>query len=151
MNASKLKIMQVIHTAFCTAITGFAIVALIMRKERIHFDVSFSGNDPYFPLFPILAVISVAVGFFMFNKQIRSLDPMLTGEDKIAAYQTAFIVRCAFIEAPALLNVVAFLIYGNLIYLIVTAVVLIVFILTRPTKQHVIDMTGLQFPDTEKL
>ena len=151
MNASKLKIMQVIHTAFCAAITGFAIVALIMRKERIHLDISFSGNDPYFPLFPILAVISVAVGFFMFNKQIRSLDPMLTGDDKIAAYQTAFIVRCAFIEAPALLNVVAFLIYGNLVYLIVMAVILVVFILTRPTKQHVIDTTGLQFPDTEKL
>lgn len=151
MNASKLKIMQVIHTAFCAAISGFAIVALIMRKERIHLDVSFSGNDPYFPLFPILAVISVTVGFFMFNKQTRSLDPMLTGDDKIAAYQTAFIVRCAFIEAPALLNVVAFLIYGNLVYLIVMAVVLVVFILTRPTKQHVIDRTGLQFPDTEKL
>jgi len=151
MNASKLKIMQVIHTAFCAAITGFSIVALIMRKERIHLDISFSGNDPYFPLFPILAVISVAVGFFMFSKQIRSLDPMLTGDDKIAAYQTAFIVRCAFIEAPALLNVVAFLIYGNLVYLIVMAVVLVVFILTRPTKQHVIDRTGLQFPDTEKL
>jgi hypothetical protein len=151
MNPSKLKIMQVIHTAFCAAITGFAIVALIMRKERIHLDISFSGNDPYFPLFPILAVISVAVGFFMFSKQIRSLGPMLTGDDKIAGYQTAFIVRCAFIEAPALLNVVAFLIYGNLVYLVVAAAVLVVFILTRPTKQHVIDTTGLQFPDTEKL
>ncbi|HMI00984.1 MAG TPA: hypothetical protein VK541_00800 [Pedobacter sp.] len=151
MNASKLKIMQVIHTAFCAAITGFAIVALIMRKERIHLDLSFANNDPYFPLFPILAVISVAVGFYRFNKQIRSLDPMLTGDDKIAAYQTAFIVRCAFIEAPALLNVVAFLIYGNLIYLIVVAAVLVAFIVTRPTKQHVIDTTGLQFPDTEKL
>jgi hypothetical protein len=151
MNASKLKIMQVIHTAFCTAIAGFAIVALILRKERIHLDLSFDKNDPYFPLFPILAVISVAVGFYMFNKQIRSLDPMLTGDDKITAYQTGFIIRCAFIEAPALLNVIAFLIYGNMIYLIVVAAVLAVFIITRPTKQHVIDTTGLQFPDTEKL
>ena len=147
MNASKLKIMQVIHTAFCAAITGFAIVALIMRKERIHLDLSLDNNDPYFPLFPILAVISVAVGFYMFNKQIRSMDPMLGGDDKIAAYQTAFILRCAFIEAPALLNVVGFL----MVYLIVAAAVLVVFILTRPTKQHVIDTTGLQFPDTEKL
>ncbi|WP_285059840.1 hypothetical protein [Pedobacter ginsengisoli] len=151
MNASKLKIMQVIHIAFCAAITGFAIVALIMRKERIHLDLSLDNNDPYFPLFPVLAVISVAVGFYMFNKQIRSMDPMLGGDDKIAAYQTAFILRCAFIEAPALLNVVGFLIYGNMVYLIVAAAVLVVFILTRPTKQHVIDTTGLQFPDTEKL
>lgn len=143
--------MQVIHTAFCAAIAGFAIVALILRKERIHLDLSFDKNDPYFPLFPILAVISVAVGFYMFNKQVRSLDPLLTGDDKIAAYQTAFIVRCAFIEAPALLNVVAFLIYGNMVYLIVVAAVLAVFVLIRPTKQHVIDTTGLQFPDTEKL
>lgn len=151
MNKSKLKVMQVIHTAFCAAIGGFAVVALIMRKDQMHLDLSFEKNDPYFPLFPILAVIMVAVGFYMFNRQIRSIDPLISGDEKIAAYQTAFIVRCAFIEAPALLNTIAFLTFGNTVYLIVLAAVLVVFIRTRPTKEHVIDTTNLQFPDTEKL
>lgn len=151
MNKSKLKVMQVIHTAFCAAVGGFAVVALIMRKDQMHLDLSFEKNDPYFPLFPILAVIMVAVGFYMFNRQIRSIDPATNGDEKIAAYQTAFIVRCAFIEAPALLNTIAFLTFGNTVYLIVLAAVLIVFIRTRPTKEHVINTTNLQFPDTEKL
>lgn len=143
--------MQVIHTAFCTAITCFAMVGLIMRKERMHFSFSLDKNDPYFPLFPILALIFVTMGFYMFNKQIRAIDPMATGDGKIAAYQTAFILRCAFIESAALLNLGAFLILGNLLYLIVAAVALIIFIWIRPARQTVIDTLNLQFPDTEKL
>ncbi|RZK68805.1 MAG: hypothetical protein EOO85_23545 [Pedobacter sp.] len=151
MTPSKLKTMQVIHTAFCTAITGFAIVALIMRKDRIHFTVSIDASDPYFPLFPILALISLAVGFYMFNKNISSIDHVSSGDEKITAYQSAFIVRCAFIEAPALLNIIAFLMSGNAVYLVIAAIILIVFIMTRPNKQKVIDALNLQFPDTEKL
>ena len=90
-------------------------------------------------------------GFFLFKRQVAAIDPAATGEDKVAAYQTAFLIRCACIETIALLNTIALLLSGNMAYAIVVAVVLIVFIATRPTKDHVIETTSLQYPDTEKL
>ena len=151
MGTSKLKVMQVIHTGFCSGIACFAAVALIIRKERTHFSFLIEKNDPYFPLFPVLAVIFVTAGFYLFRKRLNSIDPAASGDEKIAGYQTAFIIRCAFLEAPALLNLVAFLISGNLVYLIAAAAVMAIFIFTRPQKEHVIEWAGLQFPDTEKL
>lgn len=151
MTSSKLKPMQVIHTAFCMAIAGFAIVAAITLKDRLHFSLSVDKSDPYFPLFPILAPIFVIAGFFLFKRQVTSIDDSAGGDDKIAGYQSAFLTRCACIEAAGLLNTVAFLLSGNAVYAIVVAAILIIFITTRPTKDHIIETTNLQFPDTEKL
>lgn len=151
MTPSKLKPMQVIHTAFCMAIAGFAIVAAITLKDRLHFSMAIDKSDPYFPLFPILAPIFVIAGFFLFKRQIASLDDAAGGDDKIAGYQTAFLIRCACIETAGLLNTIAFLLSGNAIYALVVTAILIVFITTRPTKDHIIETTNLQFPDTEKL
>jgi UDP-N-acetylmuramyl pentapeptide phosphotransferase/UDP-N-acetylglucosamine-1-phosphate transferase len=151
MNTPKLKPMQVIHSVFCLAIAGFAIVAVAMLKDRLHFSLLTDKNDPYFPLFPILAPLFVIAGFFLFNRQIAAIDPAATGDDKIAGYQTAFLIRCACMEAAGLLNTVALLRSGNGLYLLVVAIVLVVFAMTRPSKDHIIETTNLQFPDTEKL
>jgi hypothetical protein len=54
MNKSKLKVMQVIHTAFCAAVAGFAMVALIMRKDQMHLDLSFEKMTLISPCFQFL-------------------------------------------------------------------------------------------------
>lgn len=151
MNTSKLKPMQVIHTAFCVAIAGFALVATTILQQRLHFTLEMDGSDPYFPLFPILTPVFIFAGFFLFKRQISSIDPAATGDDKIVGYQTAFLIRCACIETIGLLNTIGLLMSGNGVYAIIVAVILIVFITTRPTKDHIIETTNLQYPDTEKL
>lgn len=143
--------MQVIHTAFCMAIAGFAIVAAITLKGRMHFSLVIDKSDPYFPLFPVLAPVFVIAGFLLFKRQISCLDDVAGGDDKIAGYQTAFLIRCACIETAGLLNTVAFLLSGNAVYALVVTAILIIFITARPTKDHIIETTKLQFPDTEKL
>ena len=143
--------MQLLHAAFCVAITTFAAMAFFLVKDKLHFSMATGQKDPYFPLFPILAVIFVVAGQFLFGKQLSALNTSATADEKLVRYQTAFIIRCAFIEAAALLNIVAFMSIGNTVYLAVAAVLLVVFIGFRPTKAGITDLLGLQYPDTEKL
>ena len=143
--------MQLIHTAFFLAIISFALVSFLSVKDRLHFNPLIAENEAFYPLFPILAVVFTILGFFMFNRQIAGMDTSLSADEKIARYQTAFLIRCAFIEAGALLNTVAFFLVGNTVFLIVVAFSLLAFIIVRPRRQHIIDVLNLQFPDTEKL
>jgi uncharacterized membrane protein YozB (DUF420 family) len=151
MNESKLKPMLLIHTAFFFAIITFALVAYLQVKDVIHFSPGTNRNDALYPLFPILSIVFIFLGFFMFNRQIAAIDSAMSSDDKIMRYQTAFLIRCAFIEAGALLNIVAFLLTGNSVFLIFVGCALIAFVMIRPAKQKIIDTLNLQFPETEKL
>jgi len=151
MNQSKLKPLQLIHTAFSIAILLFALVSFTLAKDQIHFSMLVDEKAPFFPLFPIMGIVLTALGFFIFNRQVASVDHTATADEKIMRYQTAFLIRCALIEAGALMNTVAFLLVGNTVFLIIVAFCFLAFIMIRPNKQRMIDALNLQFPDTEKL
>ena len=67
------------------------------------------------------------------------------------AYQTALIIRCAFSEGASLLGIVAFLITGNLVYLLLTGLNIIYFIWIRPTKQKIEDELNLGYEEKADL
>lgn len=152
MNTSKIKIMQIMLTAFCIGIISFAAVAISLNKQSLYFDIA-PASDPtgLYPLFPLLGLAIIFMGLFMFKNQLDKLPEDVDTDAKIAAYQTAFIIRSAFLEGASLMNIVGFLLSSNAAFLIVPAIAVAVMIFTRPTKQVVIDVLKLSYPDTEKL
>jgi hypothetical protein len=152
MNSSKIKIMQTLLSAFCLAIISFAMVSLLLNKDKIYLDLSIaSDRTGFYPLFPLIGLGLIALGLFLFNKQLSNLPEGAGLDEKTAGYQTAFIIRSAFLEGASLLNIVGFLISANAIFLVLPAIAVTVLILTRPTKQGVIAALNLSYPDTEKL
>jgi hypothetical protein len=148
MNTSKIKIMQIMLTGFCAAIVSFAMVAILLNKEAIYFDIALIRDQPVFPLTGLSLVF---FGLFMFKTQLDKLPEGTDTDTKIAAYQTAFIIRSAFLEGASLMNIVGFLLSANALFLIVPAIAIALMIFTRPTKQSVSDALNLSYPDTEKL
>ncbi|TCC95054.1 hypothetical protein [Pedobacter hiemivivus] len=152
MNSSKLKAMQIILGAFCFAIISFAMVTLLLNKETMHFNLSIaSDRSGLYPLFPLIGLGLIVFGRSMFNKLLGKLPEGANADEKIAGYQAAFIVRSAFLEGASLMNIVGFLISANAIFLVVPAIAIVLLILTRPSRQGVIDTLNLSYPDTEKL
>ncbi|WEK19368.1 MAG: hypothetical protein P0Y49_21570 [Candidatus Pedobacter colombiensis] len=152
MNSSKLKVMQIMLSAFCIGIITFAMVSLLLNKDKVYFDTSIADDQTgFYPLFPLFGLAAIIFGRFMFNKQLGNLPEGAGLDEKIAGYQTAFIIRSAFLEGASLMNIVGFLISANAVFLIVPAIAVAVLILTRPTKQGVTDTLNLSYPDTEKL
>ncbi len=147
----KLKTLQTIHLAFCIFIFLFATVALLVNKNILFFDASFASSAPFNPIFPAVAIIAIALGTIMFNKKMASITPVQPLEFKFTQYQVAFLIRCAFFEAGALLNIVGFFNTYNLFFILFAAASFVALLLSRPTKDKVISALQLQYPDTENL
>jgi len=60
-------------------------------------------------------------------------------------------MRTALFELPALLNIVGFLVSGNIVFLIAGVVFFMLLVSARPSKQAIIEVLNLNYPDTEKL
>ncbi len=146
---SKLKAIKTTHLAFCAALLIFAAVAPVIVENNIYFDSALNQNNGLYPLFPVLAIIFTIVGIFLFNKQIAAIDNSETFDTKFMKYQTAFLIRCAFLEGAALLNVAGFLVTANAVFLVAAAVPFLFLVKLRPTKENVIETLNLQYPDTE--
>jgi hypothetical protein len=147
----KLKIAQTIHLCFCTAIVMFSIVVILINKDVLFFDANLTNTAPFNPVFPIVAVVGIILGTAMFKKKIADISPELTFDEKFMQYQTAFLIKCAFCEAGALLNIVGCFETHNLFFMLFAAASFIALLLSRPSKDKVINDLQLHYPDTEKL
>ncbi|TKC04897.1 hypothetical protein [Pedobacter frigoris] len=143
--------MQIMHIAFCIAVFNFALVAFFLVKDSIHLNLRLEQPTPLFPIFPIIAVLAVFIGSFLFKKQLNGVTDIPSADDKIAKYQTAFLIRSAILEGAALMNTVAFLMTSNSVFLLAAAFPFLFLLISRPAKQQIIDELNLTYPDTEKL
>lgn len=140
----QLKITQLIHASFCLAVFVFAIVALFVNKDVLLFEMPKKWDDF---LFPALSVLSTILGTTIFNVLLGNIDQTSNTSSKLMQYQTAFLVKCAFLEAGALANIVAFLIDGNLFFLIFAGLSFARLVASRPTASRVADDLSLQDSD----
>jgi hypothetical protein len=57
--------------------------------------------------------------------------------EKLSGFQTALIIKYALLEGPALIGIVAFNNNGNLLYLIISGILLLYLIIQRPTNDMI--------------
>ncbi|WP_316790126.1 hypothetical protein [Pedobacter frigoris] len=151
MNDSKIKTLQIIHIAFCIAVFNFGLVTFFLVKDSMYLNLKLEQPTPFFPLFPVIAVLAVFIASFLFKKQLSKLTDSPSVDEKITKYQTAFLIRSAILEGAALMNTVAFLTTSNSAFLLATAIPFLFLLISRPAKQQIIDELNLSYPDTEKL
>ncbi|RZL34016.1 MAG: hypothetical protein EOO96_11100 [Pedobacter sp.] len=147
----KLKPIQLIHTAFCIAVLTFAAVTLFINKDKLIFSTKMANEGAMNLLFPLIGLISISIGIFMYNRMLAGINETDTFESKLVKYQTAFLVKCALFEAGALLNIVACFITGNSIFMLFAGISFLALLMSRPIKDRVIAELKLEYPDTESL
>ena len=62
----------------------------------------------------------------------------LTAQQKIIQYKTFSIVKFALLEAPCLFAIVAYFLTTNIYFMVLAAILIIVFAAQRPTVQLII-------------
>jgi uncharacterized membrane protein len=90
-----------------------------------------------------LTPIGVAAGYFTFKQQLSSLEPASKLRDKLGKYQTAILIRSAGLELPGLFGAIAAMLTGENTFLLFTLVVIVIFILLRPTPYTMTNDLGL--------
>ncbi len=119
----------------------FSLIMMMTLFGAVVFFLTTSGDitqDPElalilrYVLFALLP-IGVGAGYFIFKQWMNTISPALSLREKLMKYQTAVLIRSGCFEMPGLFGAVATLITGDLSFLLFTAIVIILFLLLRPT------------------
>jgi len=121
----------------------FSLVSVMASFSLIVLYLNYSGGlaaeaDPDFDLllrYVLFALLplGIGMGYFIFKQILTPLNAAMTLKDKLFRYQNALLVRSACFELPGLMGSVAALITGDNSFLLFTAIVIVLFLLIRPT------------------
>lgn len=139
-----LTTLSVIYFALVFVMTSFALVVFYLNYSETNTIVA---NEDFaqilqYALFG-LTPIGIAAGYFVFKQQLSSIESTLTLRQKLIRYQTAILIRSACLELPGLFGAVAAFISGVNVFLLFTVVIIIIFILLRPTPFTITNDLGL--------
>ena len=139
-----ISTVSIIHLYFGSFLVGFIAVLSWIHWEKWTYDLE--SLDFVFPfLVPVLAVTGVIAGNLVFKTQLKALDAENDLKARLSGYQTAVLIKYAFIQAPALLGIVAAMKSVNVVYLIIAGLLMIYFIFQRPTRDKIerdLNLTG---------
>jgi hypothetical protein len=147
----KLKPLQLIHTSFFAAVLLFALIVLFLNKESLFFSTQMANTNALHILFPLVGLISITIGIFLFNKMLSNIPMNGNFETKFKKYQEACIIKFALLEFGAILNIIGCMLTGNLIFMLFAGISLLALLASRPVKAKTISDLQLQYPDTEAL
>jgi hypothetical protein len=143
--AKYLKTLSIIHFALVAGQMLFAIVALVQSK-KIMINVR-NPRDPLIFIVPLIAAGGFVASNVLFKKKVNEIGKTASLKIKLIDYQTALIIRFAALEGPSLLGIVAFLITGQLFFLVISGAIILYFIHIRPTKQSIEETLELNYQE----
>jgi len=148
--AAAVKTMKVIHGTLLAGQVLFAGVAYATGIKAIYFNAR-DTRDVFFFVAPLLAFGGIVAGFFLFKQLITRLTEKADLRSKLTGYQTTFITRAALLEGPSLFNIVAFMLSGNLFYLFISIVLMLILLRSRPTASLIANDLQLGYDDKAEL
>jgi hypothetical protein len=143
--ATYLRTISIIHVALIAGQVLFAIVALVQTRKLI-INVRYM-RDPLLFVIPLAAVSGFIASNALFKKKVSEIDKTASLKTKLMAYQGALIIRFACLEAPSLFGIVVFLITGQLLFLLISAAIILYFIYVKPSKQNIQDDLQLSYQE----
>lgn len=124
--------LNMIYFSLITMMGLFALVVLyITTSGDITTDPAMTLIFRYV-LFALLP-IGLGAGYFIFKQWMQAIKPNLSLREKLMKYQTAVLIRSGCFEMPGLFGAVAAMITGDISFLLFTAIVIVLFLLLRPT------------------
>ncbi|ARV08916.1 hypothetical protein BTO05_04430 [Winogradskyella sp. PC-19] len=144
-----IKTLTIIHAAFIAGPFIFSLVILFISSEISIFN---TDNIPAaYYIIPFVALIIIYAGLRFFRNQLSKIDKQSPLNQKLVNYQTAFIIKCASIEAPAFLCIMLTILSGETVFLIITWSILLFLYTIRPKKEKVIADLSLSFDERKLL
>lgn len=130
-----LKTLAFTHVVLLAFQMLFAIVAFA-RTSRMYFGVM-NMNEQFVFIVPVLALGGFLGGYLIFKKQKYLLREKENLEEKLTGYQSVLITRFILIQGPAVFAIVAYILSGNIFFLMITGVMSVYFIFLRPKRDKI--------------
>ena len=145
-----VKTMKIIHGGLLAGQVLFAGVAVATGTQALYFNAR-DTKDVFFFIAPALAFGCIVAGFFLFKQLIERLSQKTDLQSKLTGYQAAFITRAALLNGSSLFSIVAFMLSGNLFYLFISVLLMLILLRSRPTANRIADDLRLGYDDEATL
>lgn len=132
---STLKTLAFTHIALLAFQLLFAIVAFACTS-RMYFGVM-NMNDQFVFIAPVLALGGFLGGYLIFKKQKFELREKENLDERLTGYQSVLITRFMLIQGPAVFAIIAYVLSGNVFFLVIAGLMSVYFIFLRPTREKI--------------
>jgi len=132
------KSIKIVHIALVTGVVFFTLISVFLQIEGFG-TVGPEIDKVLLFVVPIFALIGIFASNFVFKKKLNEIRKKSNLKEKMEEYRSALIIKLALIEGPSFFAVVAFLLTGNYIYLGLTIILIIVFLIYTPNKTKFIN------------
>ena len=132
---SALKTLAFTHVALLAFQMLFAIVAFA-QTTRMYVSIM-NMNDQFVFIVPVLALGGFFGGYLIFKKQKYALRDKDSLQERLAKYQSVLITRFMLIQGPSVFATVAYILSGNIFFLLITGLMCGYFIFLRPTREKI--------------
>lgn len=133
-----LKLLQIIHFALVAGVIVFALISFTVHISQPNPYIEKEMRDIFIYLIPVFVFGGFLASNIVFKTKILEIKPLEDIMKKLECYRSVLIVRYAFLEASALMAVIAHLLTADYLFLGITSITILYFIYVRPTREKVI-------------
>ena len=90
----------------------------------------------------LISIASIPLGYYIFSAKAKQATQLSGIDKKIDAYRNAIIIKFALFETAGLFNLIVFYLSQNKQSLMVFALVIIIFLINRPSISNYYDSVG---------
>ncbi len=146
-----LKNIRILHLAL---LAGMAMMLTILTIFNVS-NIKYSTHPDYY-IFYALGVGAIIIGLFLgevlFSKFVHKIPQNANLSKKITAYNSAFVVRAALREGPALINIIFWaFIESNILFLGGAVLIILIFLFSIPSKGSIINHLNLSREEGDQL
>ncbi len=128
--------LHVIHAAFIVGLVFFLSVTFYLNASRRQEEVTGHGIWIWLMLFLVLG--GMVLSFLIYRLRIRQARKIESFRSRMAAYQTALVIRWGILDTSALVVIIAYSVTGNYVFFFMTLAVIAVLLWGRATKKSLI-------------
>ncbi len=140
-----------VYLAILAGQIAFASISLFLVQSRTlnNQDKDLSGIFIYMVIF--FVIYSVIAGNLFFKNKLQKCKNYKTLNEKLSNYRSALIIRYAMLEGASFFTIVAYLVTWELFYLGFAALIIIVFLMIKPSPKKIISDLELNATEQMKL
>lgn len=153
MNTTSKKILTTLNLLYFSQVAVMVFFSIIVFYQITSSAYEAVQNDMLFFQYVLFAITpaGLGAGYFIFKKLTGAVSVTLPLKEKLMKYQTALLIRSACFEVPGFFAAVVAFITGNASMLLFTAVIIMLFILFRPTPSSIVSDLSLSRKEADVL
>lgn len=133
-----LKSLNIIHAALLFGQITFAAITLFLNQTNGPSIVDAELENVFFILIPVLFVGSFIASQIIVPKRIDASKREESLSLKLVSYKGTQIVKFAILEGSVFFTIIAYLLFGNYLFISFAGLIMILFVTYYPSKEKIV-------------